>query len=338
MNDAVHEHREKGKSMKIGICYDTKENYGLDSMNMDYTDFSTYATVSDISYALSQAGHVVGFINGLEQVKKLTEGQVEYDLVFNISEGFGSRNREGLVPSLLELYKIPFSGSDAYALSLTLNKLHTKLIAQYLGIPTPKFVLFSDHHDIAISELLFPLVVKPNAEGGSMGVFKVNNDSELRQRCQELFSKYGCEILCEEYIDGIEITAPVIGNGNSSRCIGVTAVQHSSGEDIEIYDSNLKYFGDIILTTDFNCPEKIKRTIMNYSEKLHKFLSLRDYSRSDFRLSKENIPYLLEVNPLPALDRDDTFEVCGNALNLHYHETLNMIVIAAAKRYGIINE
>ena len=99
-----------------------------------------------------------------------------------------------------------------------------------------------------------------------------------------------------------------------------------------MYSSDLKYFGDIILTTDFNCPKTIKRDMMDYSEALHKFLLLRDYSRVDFRLSKDNIPYFLEVNPLPALDREDTFEVCGQAMGLSYHETLDLIVKAAAQR------
>jgi len=171
-----------------------------------------------------------------------------------------------------------------------------------------------------------------------MGVFKLKNIIELKEKIVELMNLYGCEVLCEEYIDGIEITAPVIGNGESSQCIGVTAVRYADGSDVQLYDSNLKYFGDIILTTDFACPDNTKRMIMNYSEILHKFLRLRDYSRTDFRLSKDNTPYFLEVNPLPALDRDDTFEVCGQALGLLYHETLDLIVTAAAQRYGIITK
>lgn len=324
--------------MKIGICYDTKENYGFQSQDMDYTDFSTFSTVSDISMALQQAGHEIGFMNGINQVKDLIENReiFDYDLVFNISEGFGSRNREGLIPSLLETYQIKFSGSDAYALSLTLNKTHTKIIAQYLGIPTPKFTFISTPNDIQqVKQMSYPLIVKPNAEGGSMGVYKVLNESQLQKTVQELYDKYKCEILCEEYIDGIEITVPVIGNGKDSNCIGVTAVQYSNGENIELYSSDLKYFGDIILTTEFNCSEDAKRDMINYSETLHRFLGLRDYSRIDFRLSKNNIPYFLEVNPLPALDREDTFEVCGQAMGLTYSETLNLIVQAATQRYVI---
>jgi len=322
--------------MKIGICYDTKENYGFDSMNMDYTDFATFSTVTDISKALQQSGHETGFINGIEQVKNILQNKFEYDLIFNISEGYGSRNREGFIPTLLELHNIPFSGSDAYALSLTLNKLHTKLIAQYLNIPTPKFVFMSDIRDInKIKCMDYPIIVKPNAEGGSMGVVKVHNDFELNDRASNLFTKYNCEILCEEYISGIEITAPVIGNGGTSNCIGVAAVQHSNGDNVDVYSSDLKHFGDMILTTNFNCPQNVKRDIISFSETLHKHLSLRDYSRTDFRLSKDNIPYFLEVNPLPALDRKDTFEVCGYAMGLTYHETLNLIVKAATKRNNI---
>ena len=320
--------------MKIGFCYDFKDHYGFDPNNMDYTDFSTISTVNDIVSAFDMLDFDVELIGPIfELIKKIESGQMDCDLIFNITEGINSRNREGLLPALLEIYKIPFSGSDAYPLSLTLNKTHTKLIAEHLKIPTPKFAVFSSIDDtISAEQLEYPLVIKPNLEGGSMGVEKVNDVAELREKVALLLEKYHSEVLCEEYISGTEITVPIIGNGVDARVLGVAAAKYTDGRNIELFTSGLKYFGDIEYTTDFDCSKEALEKLEEYSLELFKFIGLNDYSRIDFRLSEDEIPYFLEINPLPALDKEDAFDICGISKGLKYHETINLIITEAIKR------
>lgn len=323
--------------MRIGLCYDTKEDYGIHPSDMLYTDFATLSTVSDIAGALSRAGHSVKFINGINELKELIFHSMlpDVDLVFNISEGFGSRNREGLVPALLEIYNIPFSGSDAYAMSLTLNKHHTKIIANALNIPTPHSILISSLKDIPVHSVKYPAVVKPNYEGGSMGVLRVSNSNELIEACEKLFAQYSCQLLCEEYIEGIEVTVPVIGNGEASKALCAVVAKHADGRDIDIYSSELKYFGDIDLRVMGDDQANLRTKLLNYSKHMHDFLGLRDYSRFDYRIARDGTPYLLEINPMPSLDREDTFEIYAQSVGLEYHEIINMIVREAAIRNGI---
>ncbi len=323
--------------MRIGLCYDTKEDYGFHPSDMRYTDFATLSTVSDIAGALSRAGHSVVFINGITELKKSIFHSMlpDVDLVFNISEGIGSRNREGLVPALLEAYNIPYSGSDAYAMSLTLNKHHTKIIANYLNIPTPNSFIISSLPDISGHSIEYPAVVKPNYEGGSMGVVRVSNDGELVSACTQLLAQYPGQLLCEEYISGVEVTVPVIGNGTKSKALCAVTARHADGRDIDIYSSELKYYGDIDLRVMGNEDALLRDKLLRYSKTMHDFLGLRDYSRFDYRIGHDGTPYLLEINPMPSLDREDTFEIYARSVGLEYHEVIDMIVREAATRNGI---
>ena len=93
--------------MKIGFCYDTKSDYGVEENNLEYTDFVSLQTVSEIGKAIQQNGYELEYIGNIEKLhNKLITDHFDCDLIFNIAEGFGSRNREALIPSLLEFYKM----------------------------------------------------------------------------------------------------------------------------------------------------------------------------------------------------------------------------------------
>lgn len=98
--------------MKIGFCYDTKSDYGYSEENLEYTDFVSLQTVSEIGKAIEKNGYELEYIGNVYKLQnQLIHNTFNCDLVFNIAEGFGSRNREALLPSLLELYKIPHTAS-----------------------------------------------------------------------------------------------------------------------------------------------------------------------------------------------------------------------------------
>ncbi len=184
---------------------------------------------------------LIGNYNKLYEMLK--NGVLFVDMVFNTAEGIQSRNREGWIPSLLETHGIPIIGTDAYGLSFTLNKAHTKVIARYLGILTPNFYEFNVLSDIERfqMDITYPCILKPNCEGTSTGVTLVENPIRLREACSYLLSEYRQTILCETYIDGREISVAVIGNGENARSIGVVETVRKNGEPIGIYDTKSKY-------------------------------------------------------------------------------------------------
>lgn len=329
--------RKVGDLMKIGFCYDTKSDYGLTEDNMEYTDFVSLSTVTEIKRALEKCGYDVEYIGNIQKLKnRLENGSLDVDLIFNIAEGFGSRNREALIPSLLEIYGIPHTASDTYGMALNLNKYHTKILAASIGIPVPKDVCFKELNESVIKEVEdigYPIVLKLNSEGGSMGVSLVHNRIELVEQSNHLIKQYHSEILAEEYIPGKEITVPIIGNREQAEALGVVLIMHEDGTDVSLYDCNMKGTeNDITNSLTTGLPPKTENAIRQYSLAIHRFLDLRDYSRMDFRVSADGQPYFLEINTMPSLGRDGSFELCAKALGLEYYEIIGKIVTAAINR------
>lgn len=328
--------------MRIGFCYDIKSDYGLQEDNMEYTDFVSLNTVTEIKRALEKCGHDVKYIGNVYKLKKFLEqgNHKNIDLVFNIAEGFGSRNREALIPSLLEIYQIPYTASDAYGMAINLNKHHTKVLASSMGIPVPLGVCYKEIDEDVINnirKMKYPIVLKLNSEGGSMGVTLVQTEAELITETKKLISQYHSEILAEEYILGKEITVPIIGNGDTAKALGVVLILHKNGMDVSLYDCNMKGAeNDITNSLKTGLAPNVEKAICEYSLLLHRNLDLRDYSRMDFRVTPDGQPYFLEVNTMPSLGRDGSFELCGKSVGIEYHEVIGQIVQVAAERYNLL--
>lgn len=325
--------------MKIGFVYDTKEDYGYESGDLDFTDFVSLNTIAEIEEAIKSCGYEVEAIGNIHALKHLLcKGEDDIDLFFNIAEGIGSRNREALVPALLETFNRPYTASDAFAMALTLNKHFTNALVETIGVPVAPRHFFIKLDDQTLQKALsigYPLVLKPNSEGGSMGLSLVNDENELRYALDKSGGKYGGGWLIEQYIPGMEITVPIIGTGTEAHALGVVATKHEDGRDVALYDSELKYTDAVINTQDFACPDEIKQRIMKYSVDVHRLFNLRDYARMDFRLTPEFEPFFLEANLMPSLCRDGSFEVCGLSHGYSYAETIGLIIESALKRPAV---
>jgi len=325
--------------MKIGFCYDTKSDYGYSEENLEYTDFVSLQTVSEIGNAIEKNGYQLEYIGNIYKLRnQLVHNTFNCDLIFNIAEGFGSRNREALLPSLLELYNIPHTASDTYGMSINMNKHHTKILAESIGVPAPKGICFDMLSEEITNQILalgFPLILKPNCEGGSMGLYLIHSMEEFIEKTEFLINTYSFELLAEEYIKGAEITVPIIGNGVSAEALGVITILNEDGTNINLYDNCLKQIDNVINSTVFKYGDGLRKKIMDYSVKIHKFFRLCDYSRMDFRISANGEPYFLEINAMPSLCRDCSFEQCGKIMGLDYYQIIGKIIDAARARYGI---
>ncbi len=328
--------------MFIGLTYDIKEDYGYNTNDYLYSDFASPSTISYIKNALERNGHTVELIGNLNKLnEKIKIKNFKYDIIFNIAEGINSRNREGLIPALLELNSIPHTGSDAYALSLSLNKFHTKLIAEYLQIPTPKYIYIDETQNISLDSLqtelaskniTYPLIVKPINEGSSMGIIKVLNINQLFDAVNYNRQLYRQGVLCEKYIEGTELTVAILGNRNNAYVLGIAKICNEFNDNLDIYTTELKFYDNVEYTLA-KLPKYLEDEISQYSLKIHNHFKCNDYNRIDFRLDKNNHPYFLEMNPLPALDMGGSFEVCGKERNLEYYEIIESIVNSAIARH-----
>ena len=324
--------------MKIGFCYDTKSDYGLDESNLEYTDFVSLHTVSEIAKAIERCGYEVGYIGNAQKLNALiNQPNFPYDMIFNIAEGFGSRNRETFVPSLAELHKIPCTASDVYGMAINMNKYHTKILVRSLGIPTPKEVYFTSIDDSvlqAVRELHYPFVLKPNGEGGSTGLTLIQTEEDFIQKASPLIENYAFVLLAEEYIEGSEVSVPIIGNGISAQALGVVTILNEDFSDISLYDNALKYNDNVINSINFQYEDLVRKRLLDYSVKIHRFFDLHDYSRMDFRVRPDGSAYFLEINAMPSLCRGCSFEQSGKPMGLEYHEIIGKIIDAAWQRYA----
>lgn len=324
--------------MKIGITYDIKEQYGFETLDLNFTDFLNVDEVSFLKDTLEKCGHTVVLLgNSSQLIQRLNLGE-KVDLVFNASWGYRGRNREGLIAAILEGYGIPYTGTDAFGCMLCLDKIQTKLVAKYLNVPTPDFFLItadtvSKYYDNPA--LSFPLVLKPSCEGTGMGVTLVSNIDEYHQAIDHLLNVYTNEpILCETYIEGEEVTVPMLEGANGLYAVGVLSIRDKNGKSLKLYDASIKTSHSYIKKLS-SMPDEINRQLEYYSCKIYSFIKGEGYGRADFRVSNDGIPYFLEIAPLPLLAPHSSFNMCTSQKNLSHEAVLEQIVDAACRKYGL---
>ena len=325
-----------GRKLKIGIAYDVKEDYKISSKGFKHCDFSTLAEISIIKQSLEQRGHSVILLGNYEKIYNMfiTRNFPDIDIVLNTSEGIVSRNREGWLPSLFEINNIPYSGSDAYTLGLTLNKAHTKIIANYIGIPTPDFYIINQIGDIMQipQNVSPPWIIKPNYEGSSSGVRYVDDVSSLCSVADELLTEYHQPLLCESYISGREFATSILYNGEKAKCIGTVEIIRKSGSNIHIFSAEDKY-SDTCTKIPANISKDLLKHIEDDTIKLHRFLECNDYSRADYRVDELENYYFLELTPLPNVDPESGFGKCCEYSNLKLGYVYEEILYNALDRF-----
>ena len=197
------------------------------------------------------------------------------------------------------------------------------------GILTPPFIVIEKEEDcINISQLKFPIIIKPNNEGSSMGceIFYELSD-ELWIAIKHLLVKFEQPVIAEEYINGIDISVPIIGTGSKAESIGIVEFSNADGSYPKIASTEFKYVNDY-KTSILERDEQVLSTIKNAALRIYRALECRDFGRIDFRLQND-IPYFLEINPLPTLCKNGAFDICANHLGLNMDDVIYRIIESA---------
>ena len=306
-----------------------------------YSECDSQKTVDSIAGAIRKTGCTV---TAVEADKNLPGwlAQNPVDLAFNIAEGFEGVAREARVPALLELMEIPFTGSGVLPLALALDKAKSKQIFRFSGIPTPNFQLFLHKDEPVDVRLKYPLIVKPNTEGSAKGISAssvVQDEAALRLQIRHVFDTYAQEVLVEEYIEGVELTVGILG---ADQILPILEVDFSEckGSGEFFYSWRMKeYQGnqELKLTPKFWCPARldpaVAQAVQAVAWKAAKALSCRDVARVDIRLSSEGIPYVLEVNPLPGMDPEESnLPIMARAAGLSHEALILRLLTLAAER------
>jgi len=328
-------------SYRIGLTYNVKTEWVLrpgDPPDLN-AEFDSEETVKHIELALEENGCEVVRIGSARHLLEQNGKVKKVDIVFNIAEGFGGRNRESQVPILLEMLGIPFVGADGLTLGLTLDKVLTKKVLIAEDIPTPKYFEVTDFNRLSMEKLRYPLFVKLRSEGSSKGLTEkslVNNLEELQHQVKHLMNTYKeASIFVEEFIEGQEFTVAVIGNENPT----VYPVVQIALDGVT--DLGKKFFSWRYLRTgsDYVCPapipEKMAKKMQEIALRTYQVVECRDFGRVDFRTDKQGNPYVLEINPLPSLSDQDVFNFICKTQGMTHHGMIHHILETALERYGM---
>jgi D-alanine-D-alanine ligase len=264
----------------------------------------------------------------------------ERDLVELRREGFarcfialhGRHGEDGTVQGALELLGIPYTGSGVMASSVAMDKVMTKRLWLADGLPTPRYVrLAADQQGReqirAVPGVLgLPLIVKPPREGSSIGVTKVT-DAAAMQDAVTLSAKYDADVLCEEFIEGEEVTCAVLGHGLDAEALPVVRIAAPAGA----YDYQNKYFTDDV---KYHCPsglpEAEEKEIQRITLAAYRTLGCRGWGRADVMIrASDRKPFLLELNTSPGMTTHSLVPMSARAVGIAY-EDLCVRVLASA--------
>ncbi|HEX7842705.1 MAG TPA: ATP-grasp domain-containing protein [Kofleriaceae bacterium] len=319
-------------------------------------EYDSAETVSAIAAALEAAGHEVEKIEVSGPASNLLERleQIDPDIIFNTAEGQSGRMREAFYPALFDELGIPYTGSDAYTNAVTLDKWLTKLIVSRANIDTARGLLVTVRNFEQVLErgagLAFPVIVKPNHEGSSKGIYNgalgssvVREPKDLPGALKSALRQYPDGVLIEEYIAGLDIAVGFIeGVGHDDGLLTPVEVMFdqsptSSERAFNIYDYRLKNVepGKVQYRCPANLPRDVAARLRSISSEAIRTLGLRDLARLDYRVTPEGRIYLLEANALPALASSSSLFAATAQVGLTYNATIAAVLNAAALRSGL---
>lgn len=223
--------------------------------------------------------------------------ELKPDVVFNALHG--EWGEDGCVQGILETLQVPYTHSGLLASAITMDKDKSKAVLRAAGIPVPGGGLF-DRHAVASNHVIAPpYIVKPNAEGSSVGVYRVLEGEEPIAAVGADDWTYGDQVMVEPFIAGKELAVTVLGEATGPRALTVTDITPTKG----FYDYEAKYApGGSVHKLPADLPPAIFERALRLSEQAHAALGCRGVSRSDYRYDDvKDVLVLLEVNTQPGM-------------------------------------
>jgi D-alanine-D-alanine ligase len=337
--------------MKIGILYEVSEDseeYPGENLDDTATRKKRKRPKLDreeVFAALEKLDHEPAYIElDGRDASLFALGKSKTDLIFNLAEGYGGDDTKDLnIPAFLELVGLKYTGSGPHGLLLAQDKSLAKKIFGFHGLHTP-FSAVSHRGKLDYShDVKFPLIVKPVSEDGSIGINKlsvVDSVKELMERIHALHEELDVPILIEEYIEGREIYAAVLGN-DPPEALPLVELDLSKlpADTPKIAGREVKFDRDseeyrltksaLAKDLDDETTEKLHEAALT----AYRALKLRDYGRIDMRLTKDGEIYVIEANPNPWLSSQAEFAMAARGSERTYTQMIKTIVDVAMARY-----
>ncbi|NLN96860.1 MAG: ATP-grasp domain-containing protein [Eubacteriaceae bacterium] len=292
-------------------------------------------TVWAVAMGLKSMGHRVTKIEAtnvlLEKIEAL---KAKPDVIFNLSAGITNKRSQANIVGMLEMLDVPIVGSGLATQVLSLHKKIAKILLQDAGVRTAKSQLFSTGEEEIREDFEFPVIVKPEHEGSSVGITessKVLQRNNLRKIIQEKIKTYNQMILVEEFLPGREFTVGILGND----VLEVLPIKEYIFEDGGVDFLTIKAKADDVVS--FQVPaelsKELEEEIVDMAKRAFLALRCRQFARIDFRLDHKGQPHVIELNTLPGLQKGySDFPILAEMGGYSYEALLDKLVTLALER------
>ncbi len=334
--------------MNIAFLYNVRRHYPdpNNSKSQLEADFDDPKTIQIMSNNLKLISNKVYPIEADEKAYlKLYRLKNKINLVFNYAEGIYGKDRETQIPAMLEMLRIPYTGSSPLTCAIVLNKIRTKETLKIYKVPMLKHNVFNNDN-LSSFNLKFPVIVKPVSEGSSAGITSdsvVNNMKELKRQINFILKSFNEPAMVEPFLRGREFSVAMIGN--PPEILPIIEPNHKILPKKYLPFDSLEvkwYFEEEGHSDYLVCPAKISSQLKRKIEKIcfttWKALNIFDYCRIDIKCDDNDNPYVLEVNSPPGLIPPEAsmtsyFPLAARTAGIDYKSLLKMIIDTASKRY-----
>jgi D-alanine-D-alanine ligase len=253
----------------------------------------------------------------LNDTKDLVEMAKDLDIALLALHG--KYGEDGTIQGTLESLGICYTGCGVLSSSLCMDKNISKKIIRYEGVQTPDWIHLTSLDALTMDEIDrigYPLVVKPNSGGSSVGVKIVYDKQALKSAIAEVF-EWDSEVLIEQYIKGEEITCSIL----DGKLLPVVSIRHSA----EFFDYTAKYDDGGAIEEVIELPNDLKKLVTEAAMASYQSLKCSVYARIDMMI-KDGIPYVMEVNTLPGMTKNSLLPKSAQAAGITYSKLLDLII------------
>jgi D-alanine-D-alanine ligase len=331
--------------LKVALLYNLFERLQKGEEKDSLAEDAIVEEIGAVEDAVQSLGHQCYVIAIRDEIFTVIHWLREIcpDVVFNLCESvYGNSCWEMNLPALLDLFRIPYTGSSPLTLGLCQDKGKVKDILMSQGILTPRYKIFSQETD-HIKGNTFPIIVKPLREDGSLGISNqsvVFDDETLTRQIQYVIEKYEQPALVEEYIDGRELNVGLLETNGEVRTLPISEIDYSDfpegipricGYEAKWVTESLEYNKSKPV-----CPAPlewgVQKRVEDVAVRVFKLFECRDYGRVDMRLDRNGKIYVLEVNPNPDISPGSGMDRAIKTKGMTYTDFVGLLVERALQR------
>jgi D-alanine-D-alanine ligase len=254
------------------------------------------------------------------------DGQkIRFDVIYNIIHG--TPGEDGKIQGYFDIIGLPYTSPGLSCCAITMNKAVSKAVVGAMGLRVAKSVVLQKGKEFSADEVIhktgLPVFVKPNSGGSSVATHKVYELKDFKAAVDDAF-QHDNEVICEEFVQGMEITGGIFFDGSALVCLPITEIVPHH----DFFDYKAKYLGESDEITPARIDESLKNKVNELTKKIYRILNCEGLVRIDF-IIKESEPYFMEVNTIPGFSEQSIVPQQIRAAGMKEKDVITMLIMQA---------